>query len=115
MNAKRLGEIWGRVELGAAGLALLLMAVLPVAELLLRAGFNQGVPSSATYVQNLTLWVGFLGAMVCSQRRKHLTLSTGIDRLPPRARQAASLFASVVSTGVSAALSWASAEFVRSE
>ncbi len=115
MNARRIGDLWGRVEVGAGGLALLLMAVLPVAELLLRAGFRQGIPSSANYVQNLTLWVGFLGAMVCSQRKKHLTLTTGIDRLPPGYRKAASLVAAVVSTAVAAALSWASAEFVRSE
>ena len=115
MDAKRIGALWGRVELGAAGLALLLMAVLPVAELLLRACFSQGVPSSANYVQNLTLWVGFLGAMVCSQRKKHLTLATGVDRLPPAYRTAAALFASVISTAVSVALSWASVQFVRSE
>jgi C4-dicarboxylate transporter, DctM subunit len=115
MNAKRIGEILGRVELGAAGLALLLMAVLPVAELLLRACWSQGIPSSSNYVQNLTLWVGFLGAMICSQRKNHLALSTGVDRLPPPYRKAAALFAAVVSTAVAAALSWASAEFVRSE
>jgi C4-dicarboxylate transporter, DctM subunit len=115
MIAKRIGDLWGRAELGAAGLALLLLAVLPVAELLLRACFNRGVPSSAGYVQNLTLWVGFLGAMVCAQRKKHLTMSTGVDRLPPACRKAASLFASAVSAGVAAALSWASAQFVRSD
>ena len=115
MDPKRIGELWGRVEVGAAGLALLLMAVLPTAELLLRACFSEGIPSSATYVQNLTLWVGFLGAMICSQRKKHLTLVTGVDRLPEAWRKAAGLVASVVSTGVASALSWASAEFVRSE
>src|SRR5262245_57984111 len=115
MIAKRIGELWGRVELGAAGLALLLMAVLPVSELLLRACFSQGIPSSANYVQNLTLWVGFLGAMICSQRKKHLTLVTFVDRLPPAWQKAATLIAAIVSTAVATALSWASAEFVRSE
>ena len=45
MDSKRFGELWGRVEVGAAGLALLLMAVLPVVELLLRACFSEGMIS----------------------------------------------------------------------
>jgi tripartite ATP-independent transporter DctM subunit len=105
----------GTLELWAAGTALLLMALLPVLELLLRSVFRLSLPSSSQYVQNLTLWVGFLGAMIASREKKHLMLVTGVEKLPARVQKVLGLIAAVVSTAVSASLAWAGAQFVRSE
>ncbi len=38
------------------------MALLPVLEMVLRTFFGTGIPGNSGYVQNLTLWVGFLRA-----------------------------------------------------
>jgi tripartite ATP-independent transporter DctM subunit len=111
----RLGALWGRLELWAAGLALLLMGVLPVLEILCRLLFRRGVPGSTAFVQHLTLWVGFLGAMITSREKKHLNLVTGIHLLPKRLQKIIGVAADTVSAGVSAALAWASWQFVRSE
>jgi tripartite ATP-independent transporter DctM subunit len=104
----------GRVERIIAGAALLLAALLPVIELLLRGLFHSGIPGSTGYVQNLALWIAFLGAMAASREGAHLSLATR-DMLPPAVERPAHLFTNTIATAVAAALAWASFEFVRSE
>jgi tripartite ATP-independent transporter DctM subunit len=102
-------------ENAVTGLALLAMSLLPVLELLLRTTFARGIPGSVEYVQNLTLWVGFLGAVIASRERRHLNLSTAEMALPPRLKAAAGSLTAVVSVAVSAGLFWAGLRFVLSE
>lgn len=104
-----------RCENSLAGLALILMAGLPVVEILLRLSFNTGIPASANYVQNLTLWVGFIGAMLAARDEGHLTFLLGREIVPPAVRAYAAAFTALVSTAVAASLSWASLEFVRAD
>lgn len=101
-------------EDGLTVAALLLMGVLPVLELVLRTFFQTGIPGTSGYVQNLTLWVGFLGAIIASREGRHLNLSTGMV-LPTRLRAIATTLAATVSTAVAAGLFWASLQFVRAE
>ncbi len=108
-----LGVRWA--ENGLAAAAILLMAVLPVLEILLRTFFKTGIPGSTDYVKHLTLWVGFLGAMIASRDRRHLCLATGADRLPPLPRRIVGWATAAVSAGVAAALAHAAWEFVKSE
>jgi tripartite ATP-independent transporter DctM subunit len=91
------------------------MGVLPVLELFLRTFFHTGIPGTSGYVQNLTLWVGFLGAMIASREGRHLNLSTGMVMLPPRLQGIATTLAATVSTAVASGLCWASLQFVRVE
>ncbi len=91
------------------------MGVLPVLELALRTFFQTGIPGTSGYVQNLTLWVGFLGAMIASRERRHLSLTTGMVAIPPRLQGIATMLAATVSTMVASGLFWASLEFVRVE
>ena len=75
---------WGRQgENILVAAALIAMAVFPVLEMILRTLWNTGIPGSSGYVQHLTLWVGFLGAMVAAREGQHLSLSTGMVSLPP--------------------------------
>jgi tripartite ATP-independent transporter DctM subunit len=104
-----------RIEDGLTAAALLLMALLPIGEFLLRLLFKTGIPDSAVYVQNLTLWVGFLGAMVAARERQHLNLSVAVDRFPERGRHVAQTATAAISAGVSASLAWASWDFVMAE
>ncbi len=107
---------WGRrLEDSLAALILLAMAVLPVIEIGLRAAFNTGVPGSSTYVQNLTLWVGFIGAVLASRDGSHLKFLPGTELLPRDLRRVGAVFVAVVSTAVAAGLCWASLEFVRAD
>jgi len=91
------------------------MALLPSLELLLRTFFNAGIPGSSAYVQNLTLWVGFLGAMIASSERHHLNLSMGMVLKNPRLKGLVNVLTTVVSAAVTSGLFWASLQLVRAE
>jgi C4-dicarboxylate transporter DctM subunit len=56
--------------------ALLLMAVLPLLEILLRAVFSAGIPGSALWTQHLVLWVAFFGAAIAAREGRLLALAT---------------------------------------
>jgi TRAP-type C4-dicarboxylate transport system permease small subunit len=111
----RLTRFAHRIENLAVALALLAMGLLPVLEILLRGLFSLGLPGSVGYVQNLTLWVGFLGAIIASRERRHLNLSTAELVLPAGAKPAAQTATAFVSVAVGAGLFWASLQFVLSD
>jgi len=92
--------------------ALALMAFLPVLELLLRAVFNTGIMGSTEYVQELALWVGFLGAMLTSREERHLSLSSGLKIIPAKFEGVTKTLAQIASTAVAAGLFWASLQLV---
>jgi len=58
-------------------IALGAMAVLPIAEIVLRTTLGFGIPGSAGIVQHLTLWVGMLGGAIAAREARLLSLSTG--------------------------------------
>ena len=65
------------IEDGLASLCLLVMVLLPLAEIVFRRAFARGIPASGPIVQHLTLWVGFLGAAIAARDGKLLALATG--------------------------------------
>ncbi len=93
-----------RLESGLAGLALVLMAILPLAEAGLRALFGVGIPGSLPFVQHLTLWVTFLGAALAAREGKLLTLATGEFLPEGRWREVAKIGANTVAAGITALL-----------
>ncbi|MCI0339878.1 MAG: TRAP transporter large permease subunit [Planctomycetales bacterium] len=108
-----LATLLRRAEDGLAAGALLLMAALPVLELLLRKTVGTGIPGSIGYVENLTLWVAFLGAMVASREKGHLSLSTGVQFLPAPWKRVTATAAALASVAVATGLAWASLELVK--
>ena len=76
---RRLG--WRRLLLTTENsfLSILLgaMAVIPIAEIVLRSTLGFGVPGSGSIVQHLTLAVGMLGGAVAAREARLLSLSTG--------------------------------------
>ncbi|MBE9558078.1 MAG: TRAP transporter large permease subunit, partial [Proteobacteria bacterium] len=104
-----------RAESLLAGAVLLAMGILPVAEMALRAITGSGIPGSQSFVQHLTLWVAFLGAMLATREGRHLTLSTGLKIFPDRIQHYGDMLAAAATTAVSAGLFWASYMFVKSQ
>lgn len=105
----------GRIEDALAVAAILLMAVLPVLEIVLRSAFHTGIPGSTAVVQHLMLWVGFLGAMLAAREGRHLNVAAAAESLPPGSRTAVNRITAAVSAAVAASLAYASWQFVRSE
>jgi C4-dicarboxylate transporter, DctM subunit len=96
-------------------LALGAMAVLPIAEIILRTTLGFGIPGSAGMVQHLTLWVGMLGGAVAAREARLLSLSTGSALLKGPWKEAARVFSGSVAAAIAALLGVASVQFVMTE
>jgi C4-dicarboxylate transporter DctM subunit len=103
------------VERGLVAFLLLAMVLLPAASTVSRRFLGRELPGSAVLAQHITLWVGFLGALLATISGHHLALST-IDVLPAEwARRAARFFGHVVSAATTALLAWGSIKLVQVE
>jgi len=116
---RRLRQVVRRatVETGnvAVVVVLLAMVTLPVAASAWRRLTGQSLVSATVVVQHLTLWIGFLGALLATWAGKHLHLTT-IDLVPVgRPRNLVRLFTNWVAAGTTALLAYASAKLVHAE
>ena len=112
--AAALGFLRRTEELLAAG-ALAAMALLPLAEIVVRPIVTGGIPGSIPFVQHLTLWVGFLGAGLAARQNKLIALATATFIPEGAARQVAQAFAATVGATVSAILAWSAIDVVAIE
>jgi tripartite ATP-independent transporter DctM subunit len=92
----------------------LALALLPCLELFLRMTLAVGIPGSAVYIANLTLWVGFGGAMIAARENGHLRLAVGLGALAARIGVDANAMSAAVSAAVAAGLAWSALRFVAS-
>ncbi len=103
------------LERGVVSVLLLAMVALPAGETLSRRLLGRGIPGSAVLVQHLTLWVGFLGALLASAAGKHLALSTA-EAIPAGwPRRTARFLGNTVAAAVCALLAVAAAILVNQE
>jgi len=96
-------------------IALAAMALLPLAEIMLRALLGVGISGAAAFTQHLTLLCGMLGAAIAAREGRLLSLSTLNALLEGRAAAAARLFTGIVAVLVGTLLCVASLEFVLAE
>jgi tripartite ATP-independent transporter DctM subunit len=103
------------VERFLVAFLLLAMVLLPAFSTLSRRLTGRELPGAAVLAQHITLWVGFLGALLATISGHHLALST-LDAVPKGwPRNAARFFGQVVSAAACALLAWASVQLVRVE
>lgn len=95
--------------------ALFAMTALPVLEMALRTFFGLGILGVVAYVQSLSLWVGFVGAMIAAREDQHLKLATGSITLKPPIQRLARTLPVATTAAITAGLFLASVDFVRSE
>jgi tripartite ATP-independent transporter DctM subunit len=97
------------------GLLALVMVVLPVVQTVARKFAGAEIPSATVIVQHLTLWVGFLGALLAAGTGKHLALST-VEAIPKGwPRRLANLVSRLTSASVTALLAAASWKVVQAD
>ena len=100
-----------RGEEVVASCALMMIVVLPLAEICGRRLLGHGVPGSIDYVRQLTLWLTLFGAMTAARDGRHLCMTT-TTWIPERFRHAADLVAVTVACTVCGALAWTSLQLV---
>ncbi|MFT3914077.1 MAG: TRAP transporter large permease subunit [Anaeromyxobacteraceae bacterium] len=104
-----------RLERALLAFFLVAMVALPAASTLSRRFIGRELPGAAQLAQHITLWVGFLGALLASVTNHHLALST-LDLVPAGPpRRLARAFGLTLSAATSALLAYASWKLVRSE
>ncbi len=79
-----------------AALAVLGIAIIPIAEVVLRRFFNTGIPGAAPFTAHLTLILGLVGASIAAREGKLLALATGTMLPAGRPRQIAGILAAFV-------------------
>lgn len=105
----------GRWENTLALGALLAMAFLPCIEAVTRALSIQGVPGSTVIVQHMTLWIGFLGAVIAARENRLLSLTQPVEIEVSEGKGFRYWFARAVAVTVSLILAYASFSLVRTE
>jgi len=105
----------GRTEDVVLVIALSLMALIPVVERLGRAWFGVGIPGATEYLQHLTLWIAFLGAMLATREGKHLKIAAALNWLPPRVNRTVECVGAFISAAVCIGLFGASLQLVIAE
>jgi tripartite ATP-independent transporter DctM subunit len=108
-------KIGSRFERWPTVFLLLAMIALPAASTTLRRFVGRDLPGASILAQHITLWIGFLGALLATATGRHLGLST--QELLPAGwpRRAARLYANAISAATVALLGFAAVSLVRSE
>lgn len=96
-------------------IVLVSMALIPVVELVGRTWFNTGIRGATEYLQHLTLWIGFLGAMLATREGKHLKIVADTHWLPHRVNRVVGALRAFISAAVCAGLFGASLALVVAE
>jgi tripartite ATP-independent transporter DctM subunit len=108
-------KLGSAVERALVAFLLLMMVLLPAASTLARRLLGRELPGSSVLAQHITLWVGFLGALLATASGRHLALST-LEALPAGVtRRTARIFGQAVSAATCALLAWASVQLVEAE
>ena len=89
---------------------LILIALLPVVDVIIRLFGGIPIPDGMAYVNHLVLLVAFFGAMITSRERRHLSLSGGGER-KSHIGKVGGVVASFLSVTFATALVWSSASF----
>ena len=99
-----------RLENGFAYAAVLLLAFFPALEAVVRKIFNTGVANSGLYTHHLVMVVTFLGGMITSREKRHLSLSLNY-KLSDRGRNVADTFVHGMTALFLITFAWASFSF----
>ena len=95
--------------------AFIVSMLLPLIEALGRPLGGISIPGSATYRAQLTLWLAFVGGLLATRERRHLTLSTAEAIGQVKMRDRATLFASSVAAAACSVLAYSAVGVVNAD
>jgi TRAP-type C4-dicarboxylate transport system permease small subunit len=108
----RIDRVARNLETGLIVIILGGLILLGAAQIVLRNAFSIGFAWGDGLARLAVLWLGMLGALAASRDGRHITMGALARVLPPRLRVAAAVCADVFGAAVSAALAYASWQFV---
>jgi C4-dicarboxylate transporter DctM subunit len=106
MIIKRIPLFLQQFENSVAYASLIFLAVIPVMEVIARKVFMTGVPDSSDYLQHLVLWLTFIGGMITSREKAHLSISTGIAAIKEPVRNWICSATGLLSSAICVSFAW---------
>lgn len=100
---------------GVLATVLLGMIALVFSQVVLRGLFNSGISWADVVGRHMVLWIAFLGAMLATRSRQHISIDLASRLIPRRARNALRFILDIVACVVCCALTVAAIKFVVSE
>ena len=107
-------RILGRLERAGAVLVISLACLLPLIAMATRLAGVRGIPGSVVFVQQLTLWMAFLGAALAASGERLLGMSANTF-VPAGWMRPVRLVGCGLTAAIASSLCWASYRFVASE
>jgi len=108
-------EVIGRIEQALLVILLSLMIFTAFFQIFLRNLFASGLAWGDSFVRNLVLWVGFIGAAMATREGKHISIDLISRWDNPAGRRLAESLTHLFSFLVCSALTFAALKFVRNE
>jgi tripartite ATP-independent transporter DctM subunit len=109
---KKRPNVFHAVENGASYLFLALLVLIPFLEIILRTFFRTGILVSSGYTFHLVLLIAFVGGMITSRERQHLSIAVILEQVQGRTDKIIRTANALVASAISTALFWSSLSFV---
>jgi len=110
---RRLNDVLERTALAAVIAMMAVMCAVTFAQAAGRYVFHFSFIWSEELARYLMVWVSMLGGAVAARRRMHFGFEALVGWLPPRARRATHVLATLVSGGIFAMLAWYGVKLAR--
>lgn len=111
----RINSLLGKIEIGLLCLIVAMMVGLAVLEIILRYIFNTNLLWKHHMLQNLTLWMCFLGAALASSERRHISIDILRRILPQNTMRYISILIDVLSLFIVSILAYHGFRFLKDE
>ncbi|MCL1814614.1 MAG: TRAP transporter large permease subunit [Treponema sp.] len=110
---KKTVRIVSAIEEGICYLALALLALLPLADIVLRLTIKTGFPDAASLFKHLLLALGLLSGMLTTKNEEHLSIGIVQNFSSPGVKKTVSVIGHIVSAYVTMIIAWGSLSFIR--
>ena len=108
-------EAIAKVEQALIITFLSLMICLAFLQIILRNVFSTGLDWGESFLRNLVLWIGFIGATLATREGKHINIDIVSRWLPSLGRNIVILITHLFSFSVCCLLTYAALKFIRNE
>ena len=112
---QRINSLLGKIETGLLCLIIAMMIGLAILEIVMRYGFKKNLLWKHLMLQNLTLWLCFLGAALASSERRHISIDVLSRILPKNVMRFSSYIIDVLSLIVVGILAYYGFDFLTEE
>ena len=115
LNGKNPGflGVLSKIEEGFCYLSLVLLAVLPLIDIILRLAIKTGFPDASNLFIHLLLTLGFLSGMLTTKKGEHLSIGIVQNFSSDKTKKTVSVISHILSAFIVMVIAWSSLPFIR--